>query len=368
MDSNTQEHQGGRKSHEEFMGICLSLAEKAKGFTAPNPMVGAVLVHNNRIIGEGWHHFYGADHAEVNCLKNVADSDRNLIPESAMYVNLEPCAHFGITPPCANRLVQEQVKKVVIANTDPFEKVSGRGITILKEGGIEVITGVCEQEGMWLNRRFFCSHSKRRPYIILKWAQTADGFIAPNNRSRYQITGIESQQLVHKWRTEEAAIMVGTTTALNDNPQLTARLANGHSPLRIILDNKLRIPGTHHIYDNSAATWIINGQKELLMGNVHFVKLSFDDSLIANLMAKLFEAKLPSLIVEGGAALLSTFIRLGLWDEARVFTGPKQLSEGIMAPEIKENDPCIQSNVGDDSLNVYINPSSKYPFVPGMEL
>lgn len=350
------------------MGICLSLAEKAKGFTAPNPMVGAVLVHNNRIIGEGWHHFYGADHAEVNCLKNVADTDRNLIPESTMYVNLEPCAHFGITPPCANRLVQERVKRVVIANTDPFEKVSGRGITILKDGGIEVIIGVCEQEGLWLNRRFFCSHSQWRPYIILKWAQTADGFIAPYDRSRYQITGIESQQLVHKWRTEEAAIMVGTTTALNDNPQLTARLANGHSPLRIILDNELRIPGTHHIYDNSAATWIINGQKELLMGNVHYVKLSFDDNLISNLMAKLFEARMPSLIVEGGAALLNTFIRLGLWDEARVFTGPGRLSDGIGEPEITGIDPCIQSKVGDDSLAVYINPLSKYPYVPGMEL
>jgi diaminohydroxyphosphoribosylaminopyrimidine deaminase/5-amino-6-(5-phosphoribosylamino)uracil reductase len=346
--NNIQENKSGINGSEEFMRKCLHLAEKAKGFTAPNPMVGAVLVHNRRIIGEGWHHFYGADHAEVNCLKNVSDADKHLIPESTMFVNLEPCAHFGITPPCAHRLVQERVKKVVIANTDPFEKVSGRGITILRDSGTGVITGVCEQEGRWLNRRFFCSHSLKRPYIILKWAQTADGYFAPNDRSRFQITGDESQQLVHKWRTEEAAIMVGTTTALNDNPQLTARLANGHSPLRVILDKDLCVPGTHHIFDNSAASWIINNQKELLTGNIHFIKLAFGDNLISDLMSKLYEARMLSLIVEGGAALLNSFIGLGLWDEARVFTGPQKLTNGIPAPEIVEIEPSIRSQVGDD--------------------
>jgi len=353
---------------EHYIKQCLDLAQRAKGHTAPNPMVGAVLVHNDRIIGEGWHHYYGADHAEVNCLKSVAETDKRFIPESTMYVNLEPCAHYGITPPCANRLVEEQVKQVVIANKDPFEKVNGRGVDILKAGGVNVETGVLEKEGLWVNRRFFCFHKQKRPYIILKWAQTKDGFIAPTDRSRFQISNTESQKMLHKWRTEEAAIMVGNTTALNDNPQLTSRLYEGRQPLRIVLDKRIKLPATYHVYDNTAPTWIVNEQKEILYGNVHSVKLPFDDTLIPTLLYRLYEAKILSVIVEGGATLLNTFIHLGLWDEARVFTGDVFMEEGIHAPVLKNAMHAFTTDVATDKLEVYVNKKSDYSYIKGMEL
>ena len=353
---------------EHYIKLCLDLAQRAKGHTAPNPMVGAVLVHNERVIGEGWHHYYGADHAEVNCLKNVAATDKYLIPESTMFVNLEPCAHYGITPPCANRLVQEKVKRVVIANNDPFEQVNGRGIDILNDGGISVGTGVLEKEGLWVNRRFFCFHKQKRPYIILKWAQTKKGYIAPADRSRLQITNTESQKLVHKWRTEEAAIMVGTTTALMDNPQLTSRLYEGRQPLRIVLDRSLKLPATYHLLDGAAPTWIINEQKEILHGNVHSVKLLFDDRLLPSLLHKLYEAKILSVIVEGGATLLNSFISAGLWDEARIFTGDIFLGDGIQAPVLIGETAGFTSGIGSDQLQVFVNKMSDYPYVNGMEL
>ncbi len=354
--------------HEIFMQRCLELAQMAKGNTAPNPMVGAVLVHNERTIGEGWHHYYGADHAEVNCLKNVAEADKHLIPESTMYVNLEPCAHYGITPPCAVRLVGEKVKKVIVANIDPFEKVSGMGLEILTQGEVAIKTGVLEQEGLWVNRRFFCFHRQKRPYIILKWAQTNNGFIAPSDKSRLQITCNDSRKLVHKWRTEEAAIMVGTTTALNDNPQLTARLHEGKQPLRIVLDRKLRLPHTHHVFDNSAATWIINERQEMLNGNIHSVQLTFDDTLLTQLMNRLYAAKILSVIVEGGAVLLNSFIRMGLWDEARIFTGDVFLHDGISAPHLENEDPAFTTDKGSDSLQVFVNKNCAYHYIKGMEL
>jgi diaminohydroxyphosphoribosylaminopyrimidine deaminase/5-amino-6-(5-phosphoribosylamino)uracil reductase len=353
---------------EYYMDRCLELAQRAKGHTAPNPMVGAVLVYNDRIIGEGWHHFYGADHAEVNCLKNVAEADKPLIPESTMYVNLEPCAHYGITPPCANRIVEEKIKNVVIANKDPFEQVSGKGIEILKAAGVNVHTGILEKEGNWVNRRFFTYHKQRRPYIILKWAQTVDGYVAPADRRRIQITGAESQQLVHKWRTEEAAIMVGTHTAINDDPQLTSRLWEGKQPLRIALDRKLEIPNTHHLFDNTTATWIINEQKETLEGNVHHIKLQFGDTLLPQLLKRLYDAKILSLIVEGGSELLTGFIRLGLWDEAWILTGNTIIKGGISAPLLQNEDHAFTSNVGADELNVSVNKSSAYPYIKGMDL
>ncbi|MCW3123194.1 MAG: Riboflavin biosynthesis protein RibD [Flavipsychrobacter sp.] len=350
---------------ENYIRLCMEQAQKAKGNTAPNPMVGAVLVHEGRIIGEGYHHFYGADHAEVNCLKNVAEVDKPLIPESTMYVNLEPCAHYGITPPCALRLVAEKVKKVVIANTDPFEQVSGKGISILREAGTTVETGILADEGLWVNRRFFCFHSLQRPYIILKWAQTKDRFIAPADKIRFQITGAESQALVHKWRTEEGAIMVGTTTALNDNPQLTARLHTGKQPLRIVLDRNLQIPHTHHLFDDTAATWIINEQMEALEGNVHLVQMTFDDTLLPQLLHRLYEHRILSIIIEGGAVLLNNFISQGLWDEARVFTSNATLNNGIAAPRLPHEFDEFYKEVGEDGLQLYVNKSSAYQYVPG---
>jgi diaminohydroxyphosphoribosylaminopyrimidine deaminase/5-amino-6-(5-phosphoribosylamino)uracil reductase len=350
-----------------YMQRCMELAQRAKGHTAPNPMVGAVLVYNDRVIGEGWHHYYGADHAEVNCLTNVAEPDKHLIPQSTMYVSLEPCAHQGITPPCAVRLVKEQVKKVVIANADPFEKVSGEGIKILQDAGIEVLTGVLEKEGLWLNRRFFCFHSRQRPYIILKWAQTKDGFIAPADRSRLRISGNASQLLLHKWRTEESAIMIGTTTAINDDPQLTARLWPGRQPLRIVLDKDLRVPATHHLFNEDAATWIVNQQKETLHGNIHHIRLTFDDTLLAQLLHRMHEARLLSLVVEGGAHLLDCFIQQGLWDEARVFRGEMSIANGIAAPAMT-GAPVMSSALEHDTLQVWVNSNSPYKYIPGMYL
>ena len=340
---------------EVFMRRCLELAERGKGYTAPNPMVGAVLEYNGRIIGEGWHHAYGKDHAEVDCLKNVAEEDRHLIPESTMYVSLEPCAHHGKTPPCANRLVQEGVKKVVIANKDPFEQVNGKGIDILKAAGVEVETGLLEKEGKWLNRRFFTFHMKRRPYIILKWAQTPDGYIAPSDKGRVQITNSHSMQLLHKWRTEEAAIMVGTTTAINDNPQLTARLWKGKQPLRIVLDRTLNIPATHHIFERGADTWVVNEVKEDVSGNVRYVQLAFDDTMLAKLFEHLYKAGILSLIVEGGAQLLNSIISAGLWEEARIFTGSTTLQDGLEAPHLHNSDRVMQTNLAQDRLDVYVN-------------
>lgn len=353
---------------EYYIRRCFELAQRSKGHTAPNPMVGAVLVHNDRIIGEGWHHFYGGDHAEVNCLKNVVEPDRHLIPESTMYVNLEPCAHQGITPPCANRLVEEKIKRVVIANTDPFEKARGKGIAILKEAGIQVTTGVCEDEGKWVNRRFFCFHAHKLPYIVLKWAQSKDGFMAPLNRIRFQITSEETRKLVHKWRTEEGAIMVGTVTALNDNPKLTARHWEGLHPLRVVLDRNLQVPDTYHVFDRTAATWIINEKQEILNGNVHFRKLAFDNNVLINVMHRLHDAHILSVIVEGGPALLSSFIEKDLWDEARILTGTMSMGEGLPAPALGDKELAFATMNNVDELQVYLNKHSEYKYVQRLEL
>ncbi len=351
-----------------YMMRSLQLAELAKGNTAPNPMVGATLVFENRIIGAGYHHAHGEHHAEVDCLLSVDSKDRQLIPMSTMYVTLEPCAHFGLTPPCAVRLVEEKIKKVVIANGDPFSKVSGKGIELLLKAGIEVELGQKDREGLWLNRRFFCFHTLRRPYIVLKWAQTSDGYIAPADRSRTQISGPIAQLLVHKWRKEEAAIMVGTTTAINDNPSLTARLWSGRQPLRIVLDRDLKIQPAANLLDGSAATWVVNEQKEDVLPNIRYIRIGFDDRMIHNLLNKLYEANKLSVIVEGGAQLLNTFISAGLWDEARVFTSAGYLGSGIPAPVLTNATSSFSTKVGDDQLQVSVNRNSAYPYVAGMAL
>lgn len=351
-----------------YIRRCIELAELSKGHTAPNPMVGAVLVHDGRIIGEGRHEQYGEAHAEVNCLDGVRAEDRGLISESTMYVNLEPCAHYGKTPPCAVRLAEEKVKRVVIANQDPFEKVGGRGIDTLRSAGVEVVTGVLEKEGAWLNRRFFCFHTMQRPYIILKWAQTARGFFAPADRSTYKITNKQSQQLLHKWRIEEAAIMVGYQTALSDNPQLTARMWEGKQPLRIVLDRKLQLPVSYHLFDGVAETWVVNEEKDGEGPNSKLLQMQFDEQLLPRLMNDLYEADKLSLIVEGGAQLLNSFIAQGLWDEARVFTGHDNLEEGIRAPVLQNESVAFETNIGGDQLRVYTNRNNPFSYPGNMEL
>jgi diaminohydroxyphosphoribosylaminopyrimidine deaminase/5-amino-6-(5-phosphoribosylamino)uracil reductase len=283
-----------------------------------------------------------------------------------MYVSLEPCAHYGKTPPCASRLVKEQVKEVIVCNVDPFEKVGGKGMKILQDAGIKTTTGVMNAEGLWLNRRFYCFHQQKRPYIILKWAQTHKGFIAPLNRTRYQISNESSKQLVHKWRIEEDAIMVGYNTALHDDPQLTARLWKGKQPLRIVLDKQLQLPSTLRLFDGEADTWVVNEQREELRGSISYKKLSFDN-LLPGLMAELHSAAKLSVIVEGGAHLLNSFIAAGLWDEARVFIADKDLEEGIAAPLLNTADMAQQQELGADTLQLFVNGRSAYRFVNGMD-
>lgn len=331
-------------------------------------MVGAVLVHEGRIIGEGWHNKYGGPHAEVNCLASVKEEDKHLIPHSTMYVSLEPCAHYGKTPPCANRLVQEQVKQVIICNTDPNPMVAGKGAAILKEHDIAVTVGVLAEAGRWLNRRFFSIQERKRPYVILKWAQSADGYIAPADRSRYQLSTPHSQQLVHKWRTEEDAIMVGYTTALNDTPQLTARLWDGNNPLRIVLDKNLQLPATHKLFDGQAETWVLNDSKSGREDNIELIQLDFTIDILPQLLDKLYTAGKQSLIVEGGARLLQSFIDAGLWDEARVFATEAKLTNGVPTPALKDGTHVEQTPVGTDVLHLYINKNNPYSFMPGYEL
>lgn len=330
-------------------------------------MVGAVLVHDGKIIGEGWHKLYGKAHAEIDCIENVSEQDRDLIPHSTMYVSLEPCAHFGKTPPCANRLVAEGIRKVVVCNTDPFAQVDGKGIAILQQNGAEVTTAILEDAGRWINRRFFCMHEQQRPYVILKWAQTGDGFIAPADGSRLQISNRHSSELVHKWRTEEDAIMIGYNTAVNDNPHLTARHWQGKNPLRIVVDKNLQLPHRLSLFDNEAETWVLNSRREGADSKVRYVQLDFAEDIIPQLLQRLHAAGKQSLIVEGGAVLLRHFIDAGLWDEARVFAGNVSLQQGIAAPELKLP-PAMTMDIADDILHVYINPLSRYPFVNGYDL
>lgn len=350
-----------------YMNRCLELAQLAEGYTRPNPMVGAVLVHDGRVIGEGYHHNYGASHGEVNCLENVAPADRHLIPESTMYVNLEPCTHYGLTPPCATRIISEKIKKVVIANTDPNLKVNGRGVAVMREMGIEVETGMMAAEGLWLNRRFFCFQTMKRPYIILKWAQSSDGFIAHPGGKKARISSHDSITMSHKWRSREAAIMVGYLTALNDNPQLTARHWQGRQPLRIALDRNLTLPQDYNLFNEDAATWIVNQVRETMSGHVHYVHVPFVN-LLPGLLTRLHEANILSLIVEGGAQLINSFLAAGLWDEARIITSPQSLGEGVPAPVGLVGDKVITERSDVDTVEIFTNRSTAFPYAAGMPL
>jgi diaminohydroxyphosphoribosylaminopyrimidine deaminase/5-amino-6-(5-phosphoribosylamino)uracil reductase len=350
---------------QQFMHRAIELAAQGSGYVSPNPMVGAVLVCNDRIIGEGWHAIYGDVHAEVACLESVLEEDRHLIPESTMYVTLEPCAHQGRQPPCAHRLVREGIRKVVIAVKDPFPQVSGKGIGILKEAGVEVELGVCNSEGRWMCRRFLSMHEQQRPYVILKWAQSCDGYLAPKDKSRLQLSNAFSQTLVHKWRTEESAIMVGYNTALADNPHLTARNWKGKQPLRIVLDRNLQLPVAHHLFDRSVETWVINEMESAPDDQVCRIKIPFNANLIPELLQKLSEAGRTSLFVEGGAHLLDSIISAGFWDEARVFTAPEALGSGIAAPALVNANPNFRTSIGNDELRLYRPLVSLYPYTPG---
>ncbi len=331
---------------ENYMRRCIELALLGAGSTRANPMVGSVLVYENRVIGEGYHRAYGGPHAEVNCLNAVLPEERIHIPDSTIYVTLEPCAHFGKTPPCADLLVASGIKKVVIGCRDPFPEVNGKGIEKLRAAGVEVETGVLEAACRYLNRRFFTFHELNRPYIVLKWAETADGFIG-NYGSRLLISNAISQRLVHRWRSEEMSIMVGTNTAMNDDPQLTARYWSGVDPVRIVPDRTLRLPQKLQIFDGHAPTIILNAIRQDTSGNPGYVlieentKQALQDNLpvmpdendISPLLAAIASRNLNSVLVEGGLKLLQAFINAGYWDEARVIRNRNlYLGHGIAAP------------------------------------
>lgn len=334
---------------QPFMKRALELAQLGGGSVSPNPMVGCVIVHDGKIIGEGYHQIYGGPHAEVHAINSVQNQE--LLKESTAYVTLEPCSHWGKTPPCANLLVEKGLKKVVIAATDSNPLVGGKGIEILKNAGIEVETGVLEREARWQNRRFFTQIEKQRPYVILKWAQTQDGFVAREDFSSKWISGAQSRQLVHKWRAEEDAILVGKNTALYDNPRLDVRDWVGKNPVRIVLDSKLSLPDSLHLFDKSIPTICYNCVKSNSSENIEFVKTCTDFS-VATLLEDLNFRRIQSLIVEGGSRILSQFISLGLWDEARMFTGSAKFEKGIAAPILNQN-PTETLHIGEDILNIY---------------
>ncbi|MDX5482579.1 MAG: bifunctional diaminohydroxyphosphoribosylaminopyrimidine deaminase/5-amino-6-(5-phosphoribosylamino)uracil reductase RibD [Hymenobacteraceae bacterium] len=341
-------------SDERYMRRALELARLGSGYTSPNPMVGCVVVHEGWIIGEGWHKAYGGPHAEVNAIAAV--EDKSLLPRSRVYVTLEPCSHFGKTPPCADLLISSGVKDVVICNTDPNPLVAGRGIKKILDAGAQVKVGVLEHEGLEVNKRFFTFHSQKRPYIFLKWAETTDGYIAAANYQQEQISGKLAQRLAHKWRAEEQAIMVGSRTALYDNPRLNTRLWHGRNPLRVVIDKKLLLPTHLHLFDRSEPTVVYNYSKQEEQENLYFVKLREDELMLPQIMQDLYQRNVLSLMVEGGTFLLESLLQANLWDEALVFRSKhKALGSGVKAPGMAYGQLREVQPVGSDQLFHYRN-------------
>lgn len=338
-------------SDKFYMLRAMELAKNGTGHVSPNPLVGCVIVHDDKIIGEGWHRKYGEAHAEVNAVNAV--KDKSVLKDSIVYVNLEPCVHTGKTPPCVDLLVKHQVKRVVIANVDPNPLVAGKGIHKLNGAGIDVSTGVLEGEGLPLNKRFFTFFKRKRPFIILKWAQTSDGFIARENYDSKWISNEYSRKLVHKWRTEEDSILVGYNTALHDNPKLTARDWTGRNPVRIVIDPKLNLSASLHLFDGAARTICYNTVKQDIKDNVEYHLLE-KEHLLNDMLANLFDRNIQSLIVEGGTQTIKAFLSAGVWDEARVFTSRQRFGSGISAPIISKAVDSSEMIEGDE-LNIYSN-------------
>ena len=319
-------------NHEIYMQRCLDLAQKALGKTYPNPMVGCVIVHNDVIIGEGFHEKAGEAHAEINAINSVKNHE--LLKESTIYVSLEPCAHFGKTPPCASKIVEIGFKKVVIGTLDSHDKVNGKGKKIIEDAGIEVISGVLEEECKELNKRFFTFHQKQRPFIILKWAASGDGFLDKDFKPT-QIGNPLTKQFVHQLRSQEHAILVGTQTALTDNPSLTTREVVGRNPVRILIDFELKVPRDFNLYNKEAHTIVFNSVKESIEENITFIKIA-RENFLENLMQKLFEQQIQSVIIEGGRFTLQQFIDKNLWDETIIIKNEKlNLLNGTNAPNFK---------------------------------
>ena len=324
------------EQHELYMSRCLQLAQQAEGYTAPNPMVGAVIVCDGNIIGEGYHHRCGEPHAEVNAIRSV--NDQNLLMKSTLYVNLEPCSHYGKTPPCAQLIIDKKIPRVVVGMGDPNPKVNGRGIQMLREAGVEVVENVLHQQCHILNKRFVTMYTKKRPFVILKWAQTQDGFIdawrTTSEIPPLRISNEVTKTLNHQIRSIESAILVGTNTALLDNPHLTARKLNTRNPVRMVVDKSLRVPSDYRIYDQTTPTVIFTDKMVENKTNITFVKLDFSKAIVPQIVDYLYQVNLSSLIVEGGTQLLQAFIDANLWDEVYIETSPEIIGAGVKAPNI----------------------------------
>lgn len=350
------------------MQRCIQLAKLGAGHVAPNPMVGAVLVHEGRIIGEGWHQLYGQAHAEVNCIASVKEEDRQLISKSTMYVTLEPCSHYGKTPPCADLIIENNIPVVVIGSHDINKRVDGKGIKRLMMAGVDVIIGVLQDECIELNKRFFTFHGENRPYIILKWAQTAGGIMGsqsngpiPGASERLLISNEFSNRLVHRWRSEEASILVGTNTALYDNPSLTTRLWDGPSPVRLIIDLNLRLPHSLKVFDRKERTIIFNTIKHEEDGNLLYYQVTEDVSLVHQVLHALYHLEIESVLVEGGAQLLQSFIDEGLWDEIRRIENRDQslltnITNGLKAPALPNAIKVDEQELFSDTIEIFKRP------------
>lgn len=346
------------KIHQKYISRCIEIARNGLGTTAPNPMVGALLLYDGKIIGEGFTSAYGGSHAEVNAIDEV--TDKSLLKQATLYVTLEPCAHHGKTPPCVDMILKNGIKKVVIGLLDPHEKVAGKGIQKLKSAGCEVTVGVLEKECHEHHKRFLTFHEKKRPYVILKWAETKDGFIAPDSKLRaknaepFWITSELSRQLVHQWRAEEQSILVGTNTVVEDNPKLDVRHVVGKNPTRIVIDRQLRIPANAHVFDGSSKTLVLTeiSESEKYHPNAHYEIIDFQKEVAQNILKVLFKNNLTSVIIEGGAETLQTFINVGLWDEARIFKGNSAFGSGIKAPSLKGH-KIASHFIGADELKIF---------------
>lgn len=339
---------------EFYIRRCIELAGKALGKTYPNPLVGSVIVHQDKIIGEGYHHKAGENHAEINAIDSV--QDKSLIPESTIYVSLEPCAHYGKTPPCALKIKELGFRKVVIGAMDSHDKVNGKGKKIIQDAGIEVVSGILEQECLDLNKRFFTYHEKKRPYIFLKWAQSGDGFIDQDFKP-YSISNSLVNQFVHQLRADEHSILVGTQTALNDNPGLTVRNVEGENPVRVLIDLGLKVPETFTIYNGEAKTIVINTVREEEKGNIKFIKIG-KENFLNELMNALYREQIQSIIIEGGRFTLQQFIDAGLWDEAIVIKNKNlKLANGTKAPSLAEQKPVKIEEFRDNTIEFYNNPT-----------
>ncbi|MEE9363331.1 MAG: bifunctional diaminohydroxyphosphoribosylaminopyrimidine deaminase/5-amino-6-(5-phosphoribosylamino)uracil reductase RibD [Cellulophaga sp.] len=352
------------KIHEKYISRCIEIAKNGFGTTFPNPMVGSVIVYNEKIIGEGYTSPYGGSHAEVNAIQSV--NNKSLLAEATLYVTLEPCSHFGKTPPCADLITKHKIPRVIIGIKDPHEKVAGKGIQKLKDAGCDVTIGVLEKECKEHHKRFLTFYKKKRPYIILKWAETEDRFLAPEKEKRttnpepYWITNNTSRQLVHKWRSEEQAILVGTNTVLEDNPKLNVRSWQGKPPIRIVIDRTLKIDAKHHVFNQSVKTIIITNEKDTTkhIAGIVYEFIDFSKNVADEICTILYKHQILSVIIEGGLQTLQSFIDTNLWDEARILTGNTRFTKGITAPKFSR-ELLSSKKIKTDILRTFKNKNTK---------